>query len=511
MYSIYKGNKCLSVGDIAMDFISTRGVTERTDAPGAIVRGLAPDGGLYVPESLPSFSQEEIGAMTGMEYPALAACVLERFLPGFDGELLRSFAQKAYTSFDDPAAAPIRSLGDGLWTLELFHGPTCAFKDFALQMLPYLLAASVEMRGEKKTVAILVATSGDTGKAALAGFSDVPGTKICVFYPDGGVSDIQRAQMVTQEGNNVLVLAVEGNFDDAQTGVKHIFSDKALAARLEKAGVMLSSANSINWGRLAPQVAYYFSAYAQLVSSGAIRCGDRVDFAVPTGNFGDILAGYLAKRCGLNIGKLICASNSNNVLTDFLHTGVYDRNRPFLRTMSPSMDILVSSNLERLLYMLTSDCRQVAGWMDSLNRTGRYDVGSDMLDRMRQEGFEAFCADEAETARTIYRIWKTKRYLADPHTAVAISAADAFRAESGDDAPCVVLSTASAFKFAPAMLSSLGQDVPKDGFSALEALSKLSGQAVPPPLASLREKRERFAGVTPPSAMGKAVESWLTE
>ena len=494
-----------------MDFISTRSAAIRTDASGAIIQGLASDGGLFIPESIPSFSPEEIAAMADMEYPVLAASVLARFLPGFDAGELLTFAKNAYASFDDPAVAPLKALDNGLWSLELFHGPTCAFKDFALQMLPYLLSASVRMRGEKKTVAILVATSGDTGKAALAGFADVPGTKIGVFYPDGGVSDIQRAQMVTQEGDNVMVLAVDGNFDDAQTGVKRIFSDRELAARLENAGVMLSSANSINWGRLAPQVAYYYAAYVSLVSEGVIRCGDKVDFAVPTGNFGDILAGYYAKRSGLPVGRLICASNSNNVLTDFIRTGVYDRNRPFMLTMSPSMDILVSSNLERMLYLLTGDHELVAGWMKELSETGRYDIGAEVLAKLAGEGFTAFYADEAETARTIYRYWKSERYLADPHTAVGLSAASACRAELGTDTPCVVLSTASPFKFAPAMLSSLGRDVPAVDFEALTALSELTGQTVPAPLAALREKAERFRSVVAPGEMITAVEKWLTE
>ena len=494
-----------------MDFISTRSEANRTDAPGAILQGLAPDGGLFIPREIPSFSPGEISYMTKMDYPSLAAVVLERFLPGFDREQLLDFARKAYASFDDPAVAPMHAMKDGIWTLELFHGPTCAFKDFALQVLPYLLAASVEKRGEKKTVAILVATSGDTGKASLAGFADVPGTKIGVFYPDGGVSDIQRAQMVTQEGDNVLVLAVEGNFDDAQTAVKKIFSDREMGARLEQAGVTLSSANSINWGRLAPQVAYYYAAYVRLAASGAIACGDTVDFAVPTGNFGDILAGYYAKRSGLPVGKLICASNSNNVLTDFLHTGVYDKNRPFMLTMSPSMDILVSSNLERLLYLLTGDSARVSGWMAELSKSGRYDVGAELLEKMRAEGFVAYYADEPETARIISSCWREQGYLADPHTAVGLSAASAYRADSGSTVPCVVLSTASPFKFAPAMLSSLGEPVPADGFKALEELSRLSGQSVPPPLAELRNKAERFPGVVAPAAMPEAVERWLTE
>ena len=349
-----------------MKFISTRGKSPAVTAAEAIRRGLAPDGGLYVPDELPVFSASELEALYALPYAELSAAVLERFLPGFSREELLDYTKKAYPSFDDDAVVPLHALGDKLWTMELFHGPTCAFKDVALQILPYLLAASVRKCADDHTVAILVATSGDTGKAALEGFADVPGTKIAVFYPDGGVSDIQRAQMATQGGNNVLVLAVRGNFDDAQTGVKDIFADAALASELDRAGVVLSSANSINWGRLAPQIAYYFAAYAQLLRAGAIAPGERVDFSVPTGNFGDILAGYFAKRAGLPVGKLLCASNSNNVLTDFLRTGVYDKNRPFLRTMSPSMDILVSSNLERLLYLAAQDGERVSEWMRAL-------------------------------------------------------------------------------------------------------------------------------------------------
>ena len=492
-----------------MEFISSRSAAARTTAAGAILHGLAPDGGLYLPASVPTFTPEEIRSMASMPYPALAALVLERFLPGFTREELAGFTEKAYASFDSDEVVPLHDLGGGLWTLELFHGPTCAFKDLALQILPYLLSASVKKCGDDHTVAILVATSGDTGKAALAGFADVPGTKIGVFYPHGGVSDIQRAQMVTQEGDNVLVLAVEGNFDDAQTGVKKIFSDKALSARLEKAGVMLSSANSINWGRLAPQIAYYYAAYARLLASGAVQEGESVDFAVPTGNFGDILAGYFAKKSGLPVGKLLCASNSNNVLTDFLQTGIYDRNRPFLKTMSPSMDILVSSNLERLLYLLTGDGDRVSAWMADLRNEGRYDVGAEVLAALRREGFAARFADEAETAAVIRRTWREKGYLADPHTAVGLSAAERWRSEEGRAGRCVVLSTASPFKFASDMLASLGEAVPESGFEAQDALAALSGQPIPRPLAELRTKPERFPGVTAPQNMKDAVRNWL--
>ncbi len=494
-----------------MDFISTRNEDLRTDAAGAILRGLASDGGLFLPEEIPVFAEAERRKMLSLDYPALAGCVMERFLPGFTAEELEGYARRAYTSFDTAAVAPLYRLGDGLWTLELFHGPTCAFKDLALQVLPYLLAASVKKCGEDHTVAILVATSGDTGKASLAGFADVPGTRIGVFYPDGGVSDIQRSQMVTQEGDNVLVLAVKGNFDDAQTAVKKIFSDEALGERLARAGVVLSSANSINWGRLAPQIAYYYSAYNQLVNSGAVAFGDAVDFSVPTGNFGDILAGYYAKRSGLPVRRLICASNSNNVLTDFLRSGVYDKNRPFLQTISPSMDILVSSNLERLLYVLTGDSAKVAGWMEALSASGRYDTGAELREKLAAEGFTAYFADEDRTAEVIGRTWREKGYLADPHTAVGLSAAEEFRVEYGAEVPCVVLSTASPFKFAGSMLCALGETAPSDGFAALDALAALSGQSVPVPLSGLREKPERFTGVAAPEAMAGEVERWLTE
>ena len=474
-----------------MKFISTRGKSPAVTAAEAIRRGLAPDGGLYVPDELPVFSASELEALYTLPYAELSAAVLGRFLPGFSREELLDYTKKAYASFDDDAVVPLHALGDKLWTMELFHGPTCAFKDVALQILPYLLAASVRKCADDHTVAILVATSGDTGKAALEGFADVPGTKIAVFYPDGGVSDIQRAQMATQGGNNVLVLAVRGNFDDAQTGVKDIFADAALASELDRAGVVLSSANSINWGRLAP--------------------GERVDFSVPTGNFGDILAGYFAKRAGLPVGKLLCASNSNNVLTDFLRTGVYDRNRPFLRTMSPSMDILVSSNLERLLYLAAQNGERVSEWMRALRGEGKYAVGEELLRLLADEGFAAFFASEEETARVIRAVWEKKGYLADPHTAAGLSAAEQYRRESGEVRPTVALSTASPFKFAAAMLSSLGEDVPEDGFAALDALSAFAGTPIPAPLDALRAREERFRAVVNKDEMRESVKNWLVK
>ena len=492
-----------------MRFTGTRNNDLHIDAAAAILQGLAPDGGLFVPEEIPGIPGKEIEGMAAMSYEQTAACVLERFLPGFSFEELLGYARAAYAGFDDDMVTPLRSIGEGIHLMELYHGPTCAFKDLALQMLPHLLSASVKKCGENHIVAILAATSGDTGKAALAGFADVPGTRIGVFYPDGGVSDIQRAQMVTQDGNNVLVLGVRGNFDDAQTGVKKLFSDRALSERLKDAGVVFSSANSINWGRLAPQIAYYYYAYAQLLSSGTVRMGEKIDFAVPTGNFGDILAGYYAKLSGLPVGRLICASNSNNVLTDFFRSGIYDKNRPFILTMSPSMDILVSSNLERLLFMLSGNAGQVSVWMKELSRAGKYDTGT-LSEKIAAEGFLGYCADESETARAISDAWKSARVLVDPHTAVGLSAARQYRAETGESRPCVVLATASAFKFARSMLTALGQQSPDSGFDALDALSDFSSQPVPAPLAALKEKSERFRSVVSPGEMGKSVEEWLT-
>ena len=482
-----------------MKFISTRGKSPAVTAAEAIRRGLAPDGGLYVPDALPVFSASELEALLTLPYAELSAAVLERFLPGFSREELLGYTKKAYASFDDGAVVPLHALGDKLWTMELFHGPTCAFKDVALQILPYLLAASVRKCADEHTVAILVATSGDTGKAALEGFADVPGTKIAVFYPDGGVSDIQRAQMATQGGDNVLVLAVRGNFDDAQTGVKDIFADAALAAELDKAGVVLSSANSINWGRLAPQIAYYFAAYAQLLKAGSIAFGDEVDFCVPTGNFGDILAGYYAKRMGLPVGKLVCASNENNVLTDFLTTGTYTAKREFFKTTSPSMDILVSSNLERLLYHVTGSDTEVAGLMKSLAETGSYRVRPETLAAI-QESFSCGWSSEEEVAGEIRARYEKDNYLCDTHTAVAFHVAAQKKREG---VPMVVLSTASPFKFPRSVLTALGQSAPENDFEAMQQLEATTAHPAPASLAALRQKPERFSTVIEPAQIAE--------
>lgn len=493
-----------------MDYISTRS-NRRASAAQAIAAGLSPDGGLFLPETLPAFTREDLRAMEGMDYTGRAVEVLSRFLSEFSREELTEYVGSAYASPKFPAsAAPVVSLGE-THILELFRGPTCAFKDFALQLLPFLLTASLRKTGTKETAVILVATSGDTGKAALEGFADVENTKICVFYPEGGTSEMQRLQMVTQTGSNVMVFAAAGNFDDAQNGVKAIFTDQALAAGLKEKGFLLSSANSINWGRLAPQIAYYFSAYCDLRLRGALPEGGRMNVAVPTGNFGNILAAYLAKLCGLPIGKLICASNRNNVLTDFITTGIYDRNRDFYMTTSPSMDILISSNLERLLYLLSGrDPEKVTGYMQALAQTGRYAVDAPLLEKLRGE-FVCGFADDAQTAREIKAVYDRTGYLCDPHTAVAYRVYEEYAAASGDHTPTVIASTASPFKFADSVLAALGETPEGDPFQRLAQLSAAAGLPVPPALASLANKPARFSCVLVPSDMKQAVKAWLSE
>ena len=398
---------------------------------------------------------------------------------------------------------------EGTEVLELWHGPTCAFKDMALQMLPYLLTASLKKTGEDKTACILVATSGDTGKAALEGFCDVDHTKILVFYPKDGVSDIQKLQMVTQKGENVGVCAVVGNFDDAQTGVKQIFSDEALRQTLAERGYFLSSANSINWGRVLPQVVYYVSAYCDLVRDGRITMGQQINFCVPTGNFGDILAGFYAKTLGLPVKTLICASNANNVLTDFIETGVYDRNRPFYTTASPSMDILISSNLERLLYQLCGSDAEVRGYMDSLNRTGRYQV-SDALKEKIQANFAALWCSDEEAAETIAKVFGCEGYLMDTHTAVAYTVLENYRKNTGDDTLCVVLSTASPYKFCSSVLGAMGVTELQPGTEILGQLEEKTRTTAPMPLRSLKDKQVRFTQVTEKSGMTDVVLEMLS-
>lgn len=479
-----------------MQFFSTRDQSRKVTASEAIAQGLSQEGGLFVPESFP---QVDVQALCGLDYPTLAAEILKQYLTDYSPEFLTSATQQSYGSAFGGKAGAMAPVCPGTWALELWHGPTCAFKDYALQLMPKLLVEAKRNLGRTEQTRILVATSGDTGKAALDGYHDVPGVDIAVFYPTGGTSEIQRLQMATQEGANVAVYAVQGNFDDAQTGVKKVFGDPAVAAALAEKGVRLSSANSINWGRLVPQIVYYFAAYGQLLRAGEISFGDPVDFCVPTGNFGDILAGYYAKRMGLPVGMLICASNENNVLTDFLSTGCYAARRTFYKTTSPSMDILVSSNLERLLYHITGSDAAVAGWMQSLNETGSYTVDKDTLAAI-QQSFGCGWASEAEVSQEIRARYEQDGYLCDTHTAVAFHVAAQKKREN---VPMVVLSTASPFKFPRSVLEALGHTAPENDFEAMSALEAATGRTAPASLAALRTKAERFHAVIRPEQIAQ--------
>ena len=470
-----------------MDYISSRGQSPAVDSAQAVLSGLAPDGGLYMPRAIPAFDWQHCLTLSAQQ---MSAAILSVLLPDIPN--MEALVKRAYTGkFETEDLTPTVPVGD-FQVLELFRGPTSAFKDVALSMLPQLLTAAKQEKGIAQEIRILTATSGDTGKAALVGFQDVPGVSICVFYPFGGVSQVQRAQMVTQEGENVHVCAVEGNFDDAQTGVKNIFA----ACQGKELPFLLSSANSINIGRLAPQIMYYFKSYADLLSRKVISLGDKVDFSVPTGNFGDILAGYLAKKLGLPVGRLICASNANNVLTDFLTTGVYDRRRPLLKTTSPSMDILVSSNLERLLYLLSGDTALVAGLMKDLSEQGFYRVPDALLGAIQAEFAAGYCND-AQAEAVIGRVYREQGYLMDPHTACGWAAAETHRG----DAPTVVLSTASPYKFSTAVLTAIGADTSGSEYDRMERMQALTGIPIPPALAALRTKPERHTGVIPKEKM----------
>ena len=471
-----------------MLYHSTRSENTPVDSAWAVLNGLAPDGGLYVPCELPALDVEKCLAGSTME---MAEMIIGAMLP--DVPDMNTLVHRAYTGkFESEELTPTVDTGK-FAVLELFRGPTSAFKDVALCMLPQLLTGARKVKGMQEDITILTATSGDTGKAALAGFANVDGVQICVFYPNGGVSKVQRAQMVTQEGKNVHVCAVEGNFDDAQTGVKNIF-----ATGVE--GKCLSTANSINIGRLAPQITYYFKAYADLLKAGKIKMGDKVNFSVPTGNFGDILAGFLAKKLGLPVGKLICASNANNVLTDFIQTGTYDRRRPLHKTVSPSMDILVSSNLERLLYFMSGDTALVASLMQQLNTEGVYTVPAQLKQAISEEFWAGFC-DDAKTRETIGKVWQERHYLCDTHTAAGWAVAEDYVNQTGDNAPMVVLSTASPYKFPAAVLSSLESSSEPDEFKQMERLEQLTGVAIPGNLKGLQTRKELHTDVIPKDKM----------
>ena len=473
-----------------MRYLSTRG-GEPVSAAEAIVRGISPSGGLYVPESYPEVPPSLKGEVN---YGDTALRVMRAYLPETDEAQLRQMIASAYKSFDTPDVTPVVSLTGTEQILELWHGPTMAFKDVALQMLPYLMRDSLRRTGETKQVYILVATSGDTGKAALEGFQNVEGTRVLVFYPEGGVSEAQRLQMVTQEGANVDVCAVRGNFDDAQTGVKQIFASKEIAAKLAKKGWRLSSANSINFGRLLPQIVYYYTSYETLVARGAIRPGEPVNFCVPTGNFGDILAGEYARRMGLPIRKLICASNRNNVLTDFFQRGVYDENRPFYKSMSCSIDILISSNLERLLFELANrNDETVREWMSALKEKGMYALPKTALDELSKTFAAGWCSEE-DTLDTIRRVFEQEHYLMDPHTAVAQCVYERYVKQTGDNTKTLLLSTANPYKFASDVLGAF-EPTGTDDFANVERLFQLSGMKIPSGISGLLGKPERHLDV----------------
>ena len=490
-----------------MQYLSTRDSKCRVESTQAISRGISAEGGLFVPETLPSITLDTIQSMTGMSYVERAKYVLSLFLTDFTPEEIAYCAENAYTTekFGSDKIAQISKVEPGEYLLELWHGPTCAFKDMALQILPYLLTTSAKKAAAGKEIVILVATSGDTGKAALEGFKDVPGTKMVVFYPQDGVSQMQKRQMTTQEGGNVAVCAIEGNFDDAQTGVKKIFTDQAVVEKLAQHSMIFSSANSINWGRLLPQVVYYLSTYAELVKAGEIQLGEAINVVVPTGNFGNILAAYYAKKMGLPVNKLICASNANNVLTDFLTTGVYDRNRAFYATTSPSMDILISSNLERLLYDLCGrDDATIRDWFGQLGKTGRYEVSQDVKDQIK-ELFWAGCCDDEGTKQTIGDTFRKDHYLCDTHTAVAVNVYRQYKETTGDQTKTVIASTASPYKFASSVLGAITDNIPEDEYEQIDELNRISGLPVPKALAELKNKPVRFTGSIEKSEMEETV------
>ena len=463
-------------------YIGTRDKNIRYKASEAILKGICPDGGLFIPEEMPVM-EKSIEELAEMDYRNLAYEVMSLFFTDFTEDELRYCINNAYDSkFDTDKIAPVVEK-DGVYFLELFHGKTIAFKDMALSILPYLMKTSAKKNNIDKKIVILTATSGDTGKAALEGFADVEGTRILVFYPDGGVRPVQRMQMVTQKGKNVCVAAITGNFDDAQSAVKSIFTDAEMIKELDDKGFMFSSANSINIGRLIPQVAYYWYAYCQLVKDGKIKVGDKINFTVPTGNFGNILAGYFAKKMGLPVNKFVCASNSNKVLYDFFKTGTYDKNREFILTTSPSMDILISSNLERLVCMLTSQ-EETAKLMKSLAEKGEYSMTAKADDIVGEY------ADEEETATAIRTMYTNADYVLDTHTAVAYAAYNKYIKESGDTTPTVIVSTASPYKFAKDVCTAIDEKYKDcDPFELMKELEKISGVKIPAPVVDI-EKRE---------------------
>lgn len=495
-----------------MNYASTRNSALEVTSANAIVKGLSDEGGLFVPESIPTLSKDEILGLCDKSYVDRAYVVFSKFLTDFTPEELRYCVENAYNTknFDTDNIAEITKLSESRYILELWHGPTCAFKDMALQILPYLLTTSAKKTADGKQIAILVATSGDTGKAALEGFRDVPGTSISVFYPEDGVSPMQKRQMTTQEGGNVNVCAVKGNFDDCQNGVKAIFTNKDIENKLAQRNILLSSANSINWGRLAPQIIYYVSTYAQLMKNKEIEYGEKVNIVVPTGNFGNILAAYYAKLMGIPVNKLICASNSNNVLTDFINTGIYDRNRRFYTTISPSMDILISSNLERLLYHLTDgNDKLINEWFGELKETGRYEVSEDVKKQL-SELFYAGCCNDEETKSEICKTFESEHYLLDTHTAVAVKVYGDYKRKTGDNTKTIIASTANPYKFGRAVYDAVGGKFScEDEFELISHLEQETETQMPAPLAATQNKSIRFTGSVEKQEMGNVVLDFL--
>jgi threonine synthase len=496
-----------------MLYKSTRGDSLSVTSAQAILAGIAPDGGLFVPTSRVNISKQELEKLLAMSYQERAVFILKQFLTDFNDQELKDCVEQAYSTekYTHISIAPINIINDKLAILELWHGPTYAFKDMALQLLPRLLIKSAEKNRDDSDYVILVATSGDTGKAALEGFKDVPKTKILVFYPDEGVSQVQKLQMITQEGNNVSVVAVKGNFDDTQNGVKKIFNDSDFNKKLLEKGYKFSSANSINWGRLVPQIVYYFSAYLDFVKEGKISLGDKINFVVPTGNFGNILAGFYAKSMGLPINKLICASNQNNVLTEFIKEGIYDRNRNFYKTISPSMDILISSNLERLLLELSGDSSKVVKWMDELKATGRYAIDRELKEKMASSFWADFSSD-SETKRRIKNIYESHQYVIDTHTAVAWDVYEKYKQETGDKHPTIIISTASPFKFNTSVCEAIfGKDIleDKNELELLTVLAEKTGLNIPVALTKLIEKSILHKQVSRKEEMPKCVDEFL--
>ncbi len=481
-----------------MFYNSTRNSSVKVSSAEAITQGISAEGGLFVPESIPEITFDDIKKIGEMKYADRAAFVFSKFLTDFTEAEIHYCTDNAYSTknFESDSIAEIAHLFDGTYMLELWHGPTCAFKDMALQILPYFLTTSVKKINLDKKIVILVATSGDTGKAALEGFKDVEGTSILVFYPEDGVSPMQKRQMKTQEGSNVGVCALKGNFDDCQTGVKKIFTDADVKKQLDDNGMMFSSANSINWGRLVPQIVYYISSYAELVKDGEITLSEKINIVVPTGNFGNILAAYYAKHMGIPVNKLICASNINNVLTDFINTGVYDRNRHFYPTVSPSMDILISSNLERLLYIMTGkNDTLISEWFGKLSAEGKYEVSDDVKAKLSEEFCAGFCDDE-QTKATIHEIYEKYSYTCDTHTAVAVKVYEDYKKSTGDTTKTIIASTASPYKFSAAVLEAIeGKTSDISEYEKVDRIAELSDIPVPSALADLKNKPERFNDV----------------